>query len=287
MEARYFNKWESGRIYELIENDPISAKILYEEYLEKYPKDYYICASYIRTLTTLGEYERALEVLEETKLKIANNPTFLNEKEKNDKVNRFLILNELYILMGEEKYEEAYNFYIANSHIVEYYNLNISMTYCKNKLGILEHEGRDDYPYIFRQIIEYSEKDFLRHIKKHLSDESIDVEEPNNALFISDFPISEVINEVKKYLPSDKNISVNMHSDKYTFKYDRCGRCDNRVQDYFSVICFHNTSDMITMCPTQYGKRLAYFDLNYMVEKPKVKVMSQIEKFNRRYRNVK
>ena len=105
-------------------------------------------------------------------------------------------------------------------------------------------------------------------------------------MFVSKFPINKVLEEIKKYIPSDKRIYNGFYQDTYIFKYDYCGKDDNKAADYFKVICFHNTSDFITMCPSTNCQYLPCIDLNYMAkEKPKQKQLSQIEKFNKRYRN--
>ena len=60
--------------------------------------------------------------------------------------------------------------------------------------------------------------------------------------------------------------------------------------DYFKVFCFNdNNNNIISMCPSNHCECLPYVDLNYLKEndKPKVKTISQIEKFNRRYKNIK
>ena len=104
-------------------------------------------------------------------------------------------------------------------------------------------------------------------------------------MFVSGFEIDRVLEEIKKYIPSDKRIYSGFYQDTYVFKYDFSGKDNNKATDYFKVICFHNTSDIITICPSLYCENLPYVDLNYMEkEKPKQKTLSQIDKFNQRYR---
>ena len=59
-----------------------------------------------------------------------------------------------------------------------------------------------------------------------------------------------------------------------------------KITDYFKVICFHNTSNFITMLPVAEGEFLPHVDLNYMLSESnhKVKIKSQIDKFNQRYK---
>ena len=77
------------------------------------------------------------------------------------------------------------------------------------------------------------------------------------------------------------------YDDTYIFKYDKCGRVGNRLVDYINVVCFHNTRDIITVLPVNYGENLPHVDLNYMIEdKPQkeIKRVSAVEKFNKRFK---
>ena len=65
-----------------------------------------------------------------------------------------------------------------------------------------------------------------------------DLEKPNKLLFSSDFPIDKVVEEVKKYIPSNKRLCEGVFEDHYIFKYDMCGRVNQKPEDYFKVICF-------------------------------------------------
>jgi len=71
----------------------------------------------------------------------------------------------------------------------------------------------------------------------------------------------------------------------YVFKFDNCGRVENRSTDYFKIVCFHDTYDIITAYPDESGKNYPYVDLNYLVERDysNVKCISARERFNARY----
>lgn len=286
MEARYFNKWESDQAYSLIKVNPLEAKLLYEKYLEKYPRDYYTYPYYISVLIILSELEKAEDVLENVMIMSNNDVNFLNDFDKVKLVSRTINLVKLRLLVIQEKYEEAYKFYLENSYIFENDDIFFVILWCKRKLGKIDESLRDSgNTYIEKQILDYQEADFLEHIKKHLVDYNADALKPNSALFAFDFPINDAIEEIKKYIPSNKKLCMGFYTDYYVFKYERCGRCDDRVVDYFKVVCFHNTSDMITVFPSNYCSDLPYVDLNYMIEeKGKVKQLSQIDKFNRKWR---
>ena len=91
-------------------------------------------------------------------------------------------------------------------------------------------------------------------------------------------------------MPSDKRLFAGTYDDTYIFKYDNCGRDNNKSVDFFRVVCFHDTNEIITLCPASECECLPYVDLNYLIrdnEIPKVKRLSQTEKFKQRYNSKK
>lgn len=118
------------------------------------------------------------------------------------------------------------------------------------------------------------------------------IEEPNPNLFTPNTDVLKITEEIKKYLLSDKRIYPDFIDDVYIFKYDNCGTVNQKSVNYFKVICFHNTKNIITMCPVNDNLNIPYIDLNYLNQEniqeqsnPKVKRLSQIEKFNQRYKH--
>ncbi len=75
--------------------------------------------------------------------------------------------------------------------------------------------------------------------------------------------------------------------DVYYFKYDNCGRIKNHMTNYFTVVCYHNTTNFITMCPNVNCQKLPHVDLNYLKDNEneiKDTRPSKIDKFNRRFK---
>ena len=68
-------------------------------------------------------------------------------------------------------------------------------------------------------------------------------------------------------------------------KYDNCGKENQKSVDFIKTACFHNTGDIITICPVKVGEKLDYIDLNYLKEESKknVKQISRIDRFNKRF----
>lgn len=287
MEHEYYDKYEFINALDTSESNPLEAKKLFEEYLEKYPEDYSAYTFYCSILVTLGQFkeaEKILDYIEKTavKLKIFRQP------EKVKLFKQSIIYAKVKLLQYEKRFEELYELLSSfpKQAIDEMYIS--TLFYCKKQLGLLDSNRREPNSYLFRQIVRYEEKDFLEHIKKHLADYNMLENKPNSNIFVPDFPIMEVIEEIKKYIPSDKRVRSGFFENIYAFKYDNCGREKNRLVDYFKVVCFDDTQEFITMCPVAAPKceNLPYIDLNYLVnnkENVKVKQLSQIEKFNKKF----
>ena len=86
-------------------------------------------------------------------------------------------------------------------------------------------------------------------------------------------------------IPNENKLSWGFIEDTYIFKYDGCGRDNDRLVDYFKVVTFKNSKDIITMCPSCDCEEFSHVDLNYLNDKEeqKVKKISQIDKFYKRY----
>lgn len=285
----YYNKLLYEKACALIKSDPIGAKESFEEYFEQYPNDYNAYSKYIYVLIILNEAESAEKVLKYIDLVSGSNDKFLNCERKVRRLRNDNILNKIRLLGLQEKYQELYDYIQDNYNYLDIENLDKIIIFCQKKLNILPKK-RNGNSYSVRQIIDYQEKDFINHIKKHQVEFNDSEKEPNKSIFCASFPILKVVEEVKKYIPSDKKLCKNPISDTYIFRYDDCGRDNNKIVNFFKVICFHNTLDLITMCPSCDCENLPYVDLNYLnleENKSKVKVLTQIEKFNRRFRQSK
>lgn len=190
----------------------------------------------------------------------------------------------LYSYKGD--YKKVYELGKNNPEQIKRLKLNDLMFYCKRKLGKAKNVQREGNSYLFRQIIEHKDEEFIEHIQKHLADYNKDLDEPNKNVFVPDFPINEVVKEIKKYIPSNKKLCTGFWENTYIFKYDGCGRDNNRLVNYFKVVCFDKSSNMITMLPVSGLDDLPQIDLNYMVkeDKKEVKRESAIDKFNRKFK---
>lgn len=288
MELKYFNKWEFQKALDFANTDPLMAKLKFEKYLEKYPKDYSAYAYYIHILIILGEFETAEKILDFVEKQVILDKSFNKDANKIGHLTQNFLFSRFKILMYQQKYNEVCRLFANDSEKLGNITLNAVIFFCKSKLGKLDHEKRDINAYLFRQIVEYKKSDFIEHIKKHLTDYNFDVDNRNESVFMASFPINEVLQEVEKYIPSSNALYPGFFENVYVFKYNGCGRDNYKIVDYFKVVTFHGTQNMITVFPSDHCQNLPHVDLNYLVpddKNVKEKKLSQIEKFNQKYRN--
>ena len=285
---RYFDENAFRYAVSALETDPFHAKERFEKYIEKYPNDYYARAYYALVLTRLCMFDEAEEEYEYIKLKAQNCHHYTNSENDLSGFIHIMILVKIKILAYREDYQGIFDLLRSNFYAFDPYDIRFILYFCRAKLGLIEDENTTSESYRFTQTCNYSEELFREHIKKHLKEYN-NVENPNEYVFNEGFPIDKVIEEVKKHIPSDKRLFPGDFDNTYYFKYDNCGKVRNNNTNYFTVIVFHNTTDFITMCPAENCERLPFVDLNYLkdeeLEKDKIKVKmpSQIEKFNKRF----
>ena len=248
MNKNHFNVFGFRRALNLADTNPLLAGVLYEEYLQKYPGDYSACLYYCSNLITIGNLEKAEKILNYVEEEYIKDEEFLcSPSFKKIKYNLFF--TRIKLLSYQERYEELYNFYLENINLDEERKLNSTWFYSKKRTGRLNDEKRDVNSYLFKQIVRYEEEDFYKHVEKHLATPNRYLDEPNLTIFEESFPLREVVEEIKKYIPSDKRLFWGFYDNIYYFKYDECGRVDKRMVNYFKVVCLHNTQNFITMCP--------------------------------------
>ena len=286
---RYFNESEFQYAIKLLETDPFEAKERFETYLNKYPTDYYARAYYVILLTRICLFDEAQKEYDAI-IKESNNDTFFAYNAK--KLHGFkynMIIAKLKLLGAKEDYQSILAILNNYSEMFNERDHKYISYYCRSRLGAIDINRikQNDNAYRFNQTVNYSEELFREHVKRHEADYNLDAEIPNGAIFTPDFPLDDVINEIKKHIPSNKRLFPGYFDDTYYFKYDNCGRINNHLTSYFAIICFHNSTNILTMYPVCNCQKLPYTDLNYLKENDiniKDNRLSQIEKFNRRFK---
>lgn len=285
MANKYFDIFEFQHIIKLMDADPYTSLGLFEQYLNKYPSDYSAYLLYCSNLIILGKINEAERVYKYFERKY-NEDKSISGTKKHKRIKESQVFTKIKLLSYQGKYEELYKFCVKNINVIKEGKMNDAFFYSKKMTNRLDPNKRDENSYLFSQIVRYEESDFLEHIKKHLLKEDENINKESITIFKEGFPIEKVIREIKKHIPSEKKLLLGFYDNVYYFKYDSCGRVDNKIVDYFKVVCFNGTQDFITMCPVVVNKSLPYEDLNYLVNEDsfsKVRRISQIDKFNQRF----
>ena len=288
MTNEYFDTWEFTRALDLINTNPVESKQLFEEYLKKHPVDYSAYTFYASCLINLGELAEAEKVLDDIEEKVDANALFQGLKDRYGHFIDTIVFTRIRLYSYKREYKKMHDFCTQNLAKLKELKIREVLFYVNAKLGTTEQffsVKREDHAYLYRQMLEYQEEDFKEHIKKHLADTNADLITPNQAVFTPNFPIDKILEEIKKYIPSDKCIGTGFFEHKYVFKFDECGRVDNKLTDYFKVVAFEGTQNFITIYPTVNYKYFPSVDLNYLKdqeEQPEVKTKSRIDRFNER-----
>ena len=66
----YFNSFEFEKIKDVSKKNPYEAIRLYENYFNRYPDDHFAYTYYVSMLITVGNYEKAEEVLKQVKYRL-------------------------------------------------------------------------------------------------------------------------------------------------------------------------------------------------------------------------
>ena len=286
----HFDYGFTNNILALAEEDPFFAIPNIEKYLETHVDDYRLNSAYCSLLVSVGRYDESLKQMDILLNKMNNDKNFLKQKVRYDETIDNIKFTKFRILINTGKHKEALDYLVKNQNRIKGKNID-DITIGNLKFFLLQRLGRirsrDAYSgYYLRQIVEYSEEDFLDHIKRHFEDYECD--NPSNALFYREFPFEKVYEEITKIIPNDCCLHRGFTDEKYFFKFDNCGRIDNKPVDFFSVAVFNDTKKIITISPCEVGKCLPYTDLNYLkqIDTTKIRKISQIDKFNKKY-NIK
>ena len=283
----YWDIYERRKIDNIRYFDPERAIASYKNYFKKYPKDYEGMFIYASMLITLQRFDLAYEVMETANFLYKHNRNIKVNSETKRRVEKSEMIAKLRYLSYTGQYDELFDMFIEYRllHDPEY---SILVFYCKNKLGMIDEKDISNIKnYRKSQEVNYSEDEFIKRVERHLYDynQELDDSLKSNKIFAEGFPIEKIIEEVRAKLDKDKRLLFGFVSDTYIFKYDSCGYIDGKIQDYFKVVCIHDTDDIITIYPSENCEKLPHVDLNYLNDNNKNyenKRPSQIEKFNRK-----
>lgn len=277
----YFNNEEYIYIKSFLRTNPSEALIRTEEYIKKYPNDYFAGVFYSKVLKVLGSFSEALYVLGNIEERYTSNKKLFNDFAKYNIIEEKVLYNKLRCLSYLEDFDKVEKLLNENRK----YLINPKFGYFSNLVKYSKMENINfNASYRLEQLFNYSDEEFLSHISKHMYSRVEDYDVIST--FNEDFPFDKVFYEVKKKILFSKAYYFGTYEDVYIFKYDKCGVTSGKVSDYFLVITFHNTNKYISMYPCNSSSNFNYVDLNYLKipSTCNVKRLSQIDKFNMKYK---
>lgn len=283
MGKKIYNSYEFNLALRTSDTDPASSIDLFEQYLSEYPKDYSAYPFYCDSLIVMGLLEKAEAILDQVQEESMSDRYFCSHSDKVDFFNRHMTIEQLKVLCYQERYDELLDFYYKNEVLCIKLGLEFIPLLCRKRLNLLRGD-EVPFSYVSLQILNYTDTAFFGHIGKHFYEANEHSENPNKYVFEPSFSKDTIVDCFKLMQPS-KRLLLGYFEDTYVFKLDECGRIANRSTDYFKIVAFHNTSEFITAFPAADCSLLPYVDLNHLRtdDSPKVKTLSQTEKFYRRY----
>lgn len=269
-----YNKLEIDRINDLIKVNPLLAKAEIEKYLAKFPNYDWGYVMQANILIILGEVQKANDVLNFLEEKI-------NIKKDLKKDVRKLYIRKitnlrLRILAYNQNYETIYEFLSNNKDFIMEEKLSSEWFYIRILTG--NSNGELIPGYLANQIANYNEVYFRNHIQKHFT-----LKTQDNSVFSENFPLEKVLEILPNYLKTP-GLFYDYVADKYIFRLDGVGSAGGMDTDLFKVITIHGTDHIINMYPTLEGTYTNSIDLNPIFNKGYSRKLSQIDKFNQRYK---
>lgn len=159
------------------------------------------------------------------------------------------------------------------------------MILCANyKLGLSNDES---VKYLFN----YDKNSAIKHIKKHLD---INLDKEKHSIFNNDVDIDLLFEEMSNQLGVYKKYYTDYILDCYYIEYPNAGIDQGIKANYLKIITVFNTNNIISMYPISkddikpgdFINKIKKEIKNVSNSKIKIKMKTQIEKFNERY-NIK
>lgn len=190
--------------------------------------------------------------------------------------------NLMCIEMYEKNFSKAYEYFLSIDNNIEYEKESIE----RIKLMLLKNLNIPtvcpvEKSYTKKQIINYDKNLAITHIKEH----AIPTQEENISYFNENVNIEKLYNEVKQFLIPENLIELSTMV-KYRIKYPNIGINNGKIVDELIVVTKLYNDEIITMYPES-----AYIEEKEEqpeeIKNIKVKRLSQIEKFNKKYNRTK
>lgn len=284
MGKEYYNCYSFTKAVNMLNEDIYLAIELFKQYTEDFPDDYMAMIYYASALITVKKMEEAKQVLNNLKIQLSNDKKFTKYEDKCHKNDAALTFINAKLFFYNDQYQECYDLINKKNDLLREngFYVNAALLFSQKKISNDTIQlPSDDFAYLYKQIDNYSFETFYDHIQKHLY--GYTGCEETKGVFDKNFKLEEVIKYFNKNIPSDKSLFSGLIEDAYYFKYDSCGKVDNKYTDYFKLIAIHGTNHYITMTPVENGKNMPHVDLNYLQEELMTNTSDRIARFNKKY----
>lgn len=196
------------------------------------------------------------------------------------KIDKYLTYANYYLIITkfrQKKYEET--LVLINNlnnikRLSDNYKRDIKLLkfYINNILGKAVFPSR----YSEKQVISYSKKNAIKHIVDHHFNDN------NKSTFNDEKEIEEIYDYVRDNINSSQKL-ISGFLDRYIIDFPKdIGTDNNRKLRSVTVVCIPDTDNILTMYPYRY-EQILDDSLIENSNKIKVKRLSQIEKFNKKY----
>lgn len=188
-------------------------------------------------------------------------------------------LQKVFCLIKQEKITEAYKDFKEFQDIKmkdEYDKLTHTMLVYFNKELNLNMNIKSEM-YVEKMIENYDLEKVIKHISKH---KYYDSKKLKHSTFIDGIDINELLKYAYENI-GEENYIYNNFTDCYIIRCDKIGIENEKNLNYLKVITLPNTKKIVTLYPSD--KMNLSNTLEETEQKEKVKKISQIEKFNKKY----
>lgn len=207
----------------------------------------------------------------------------------NSEFNEYAIIELYFVYYYLNMYNEALDMLplVYQTNSINNFSVSISETVMKKQMGMeisLRKGTKCDY--IRGQILNYSTEEAIFHINKHVGKT-----EKEKSYFNENVDIRYLFNKVRENIKNSIRVNTEEVMQIYYFGVANIGISDNQVCNFIKVVVVPNTNDIISMYPTNIVdyNYVANLDIEYdklLKTDNKVKTMSRIDKFNKKY-NIK
>ena len=209
-----------------------------------------------------------------------------------EKNNKYALIELYFVLYQNKRYEEAYKLIedIYNTRCMKAHSTYITELVIRKNLGMsLKRSNLYEDNYTTRQLFNYDEDLAIKHISNHNIDDPTD---EKTSQFNKNVDIVELIKAVKDNLKTSKRCLDNEVLDKYYFSISNIGFNGDNVCNTIKVIVEPNTTNIFALYPVLDNENdLSILDCDYSKifkeeKQEKVKTLSQIDKFNKRFEGI-